>query len=210
MLVFTLFTAICSGMAAEAKAQTFAEWFQQSSTQKKYLLQQIAALQVFSGYLRQGYQIAHSGLGSISGSLNDENSSHSGYYHRMNTVSAPVKNSDQVKDILAWQKDILNVLATIDQINGLTGDEKTYLSDVRAAVLKDCNGQISTLQNIITDGKTNMSDAERMGLIGRIHTAMQDNYHFAVGFSNQARSYALQRLQEQNDVLVAKQINGIN
>lgn len=88
-------------------------------------------------------------------------------------------------------------------------EEKTYLSSVRSAVLKDCDQQISTLQNVITDGKVKMSDADRLVIIGKIHSAMQENYHFAIGFTNQAKAYATQRKQEQNDVLFAKQINGI-
>jgi hypothetical protein len=197
-------------MAVEAKAQTFAEWFKQSSTQKKYLLQQIVALQVFSGYLKQGYQIAHTGLGSISGSLQSENSLHGGYYGRMKKVSSTVKNNEQIKDITIWQKDILNTLSAIDHISGLTNDEKTYLLNVRAAVLKDCDNQMTTLQNVITDGRLLMSDAERLALIAKIHADMLDNYHFAAGFTGQARAYALQRQQEHNEALTSKQLYGIN
>jgi len=193
-----------------SKAQTFAEWFQQKSTQKKYLLQQIVALETFSIYLKQGYKIADKGLGSISGSLKSENGLHSTYYNRMEIAGAPVKNSDQVKEILSWQKDILNILNAIDQINGLSMQEKNYLANVRTEVLKDCEQQINTLQNVITDGKMKMSDADRLSLINKIHTALQDNYHFTIGFTNQAKAYALQRQREQNDVLVVKQINGIN
>lgn len=210
LLVLTLFTAIYSGMAANANAQTFAEWFKQSSTQKKYLLQQIAALQVFSGYLKQGYQIAHTGLGSISGSLTSENQLHATYYNRMSTASPAVRNNEQVQDILIWQKDILTILKNIDQINGLTVAEKNYLTSVRSAVLKDCDQQIDALQVVITDGKSQMSDADRLILIGKVHAAMLDNYHFAAGFTAQAKSYANQRLQEQHDAQTAKQVYGIN
>lgn len=210
LLVLTLFTAIYSGMAANANAQTFAEWFKQSSTQKKYLLQQIAALQVFSGYLKQGYQIAHNGLGSISGSLTSENQLHATYYNRMSTASPAVRNNEQVQDILVWQKDILTILKNIDQINGLTVAEKNYLTSVRSAVLKDCDQQIDALQVVITDGKSQMSDADRLVLIGKVHAAMLDNYHFAAGFTAQAKSYANQRLQERCDAQTAKQVYGIN
>lgn len=210
LLVFTLFTAIYSGMAATVKAQTFAEWFQQNSTQRKYLLQQIAALQVFSTYLKQGYRVADNGMGSISGSLGTENSLHTSYYNRMDVAGAPVKNDGQVKDILSWQNDILAILEDIDRIDGLTNEENKYLSSVRSAVLKDCEQQISTLQSVVTDGKVKMSDADRIVLISQIHAAMQENYHFATGFTNQAKAYALQRRQKQKDVLVAKQINGVN
>ena len=210
LLVFSLFTVIATGMTVTAKAQTFAEWFQQNKTQKKYLLQQIAALAVFSGHLKQGYQVASKGLGSISGSLKLENSLHNTYYSRLQTVDANVRNNTMIKEITVWQQDILNRLAGIDQIVGMTADEKNYLNSVRTAVLNDCDSQINTLQNVITDGKLEMSDAERISLISKIHTAMMDNYRFVSGFAAQVKIYAARRQQEQNQVVVEKQLYELN
>ncbi|HEY9488839.1 MAG TPA: hypothetical protein VIQ51_10925 [Chryseosolibacter sp.] len=210
LLVISLLTVIGSGIPAMAKAQTFAEWFAQKKTQKQYLLQQIVALQVFSGYLKQGYQIATKGMSSISGSLKTENGLHTTYYSRMKSVDPVIKNNEMVKDIIAWQQDILVRLQYITQINGLTADEKSYLGNVRAAVLKDCNQQLNTLQNVITDGKIEMSDAERIGLLTKIHTAMMDNYRFASGFSAQAKIYAAQKQQGLNEAATEKQLYGIN
>jgi hypothetical protein len=210
LLVFSLFTAISSGMAVTAQAQTFAEWFAQKKTQKKYLLQQIAALQVFSGYLKKGYQIANNGLGSISGTLKTENGLHSTYYNRMKTASPLVKNNAMIQEIMAWQQDILARLKDISQISSMTAEEKSYLEQVRSAVLKDCDQQLNTLQIVVSDGKIEMSDAERIALVNKIHTAMMENYRFASGFAAQAKLYAIRRQQEQNQVLVTKQIYGIN
>jgi hypothetical protein len=205
LLALTFLTA-----ATTARAQTFAEWFEQNKTQKSYLLQQIAALQVFSGYLKQGYQVATNGMSSISGSLKKENTLHSTYYSRMETVDPVVKKNAMVKDITDWQQDILKRLQDITAIDGLTTDEKTYLGNVKAAVLKDCDLQLSTLQNVITDGKMKMSDAERIALLTKIHTAMMDNYRFASGFAAQAKIYAAQKQQEYGEATLGKQLYGIN
>jgi hypothetical protein len=210
LLVISLLTVICSGIPAMAKAQTFAEWFAQKKTQKQYLFQQIVALQVFSGYLKQGYQIATKGMSSISGSLKTENGLHTTYYSRMKSVDPVIKKNQMVKDIIAWQQDILVRLQDITQISGLTADEKSYLGNVRAAVLKDCDQQLNTLQNVITDGKMEMGDAERIGLLTKIHTAMMDNYRFASGFSAQAKIYAAQKQQGLNEAATEKQLYGIN
>jgi len=210
LLAFTLFTAISTGMATKVHAQTFAEWFEQNKTQKSYLLQQIAALQVFSGYLKQGYQVATNGMSSISGSLKKENDLHSTYYGRMKTVDPVVKNNAMVKDITTWQQDILKRMQDITLISGLTTDEKNYLANVKAAVLKDCDQQLNTLQSVITDGKMEMSDAERIALLTKIHTAMMNNYRFASGFMAQAKIYAAQKQQGQSEAIVEKQLNGVN
>ncbi|MDN5286550.1 MAG: hypothetical protein JWR38_2824 [Mucilaginibacter sp.] len=210
LLVYTLFTAIASGMAAKAEAQTFAEWFKQKSTQKKYLLQQIAALQVYGGYLKKGYEIAGHGFGSISGYLRSENGLHSGYYQKLETASPLVRNNPQVKEILAWQADIINRLSAMDAISGLSKDEKNYLADVRNAVLKDCDGQISQLQNVLTDGQLEMNDSERLGLIATIHRAMQENLRFASAFTEQVKIYALQRRKEYKDIAAGKALYTIH
>ena len=208
--MISLLAVTCSGVPAMVRAQTFAEWFAQKKTQKQYLLQQIIALQMFSGYLKQGYGIATRGMASISGSLKKENGLHTTYYSRMNNVDPVIKNNGMVKDIMAWQQDILVRLQSMRQISGLTADEKSYLEDVRSAVLKDCDQQLGLLQTVINDGQLEMSDSERLTLLTKIHTAMMDNYRFASGFAAQAKIYAVQRQQEQNEAVVEKQLYGIN
>ncbi len=46
-------------------AQTPDEWFRQKATQKKYLIQQNAAFQVYLDYVQKGYAIAQKGLTTI-------------------------------------------------------------------------------------------------------------------------------------------------
>jgi len=200
---------ICSGLREQACAQTFAEWFRQSSTQKKYLLQQIEALQVYSGYLKKGYSIAKGGLGSISGSLLAENGLHTAHYNELQTVNPMVANDSRVKEIVQWQKDIIMLLDQWSKINGLAANEQLYLQQVRSTVYRDCDEVLSNLQNVVSDGKMEMSDADRLKLIGQLHNEMQANYRFAVGFTAQAKSYAAQRQQGQTGAQVLAKTYGI-
>lgn len=209
LLAFTVMTVAASALATTVKAQTFAEWFRQKSTQKKYLLQQIAALQVYATYYKEGNNIAHHGLNSITGYLQSENALHTTYYNNLNNVSPVVKNNKQVNDILQWQKDILNRMTLLDKTANLNGGEKKYIIQVKTALFKDCDQQITELQNVVTDSKLKMSDEERLKHIGLIHTAMQNNYRFASAFADQVKVYAVQRVQENNNVISEKKISGI-
>ena len=209
LLTFTVMTVAASALATTVRAQTFAEWFQQKSTQKKYLLQQIAALQVYAAYYKAGNNIAHNGLGSITGSLKSENGLHTTYYSNLNNVSPIVRNNKQVNDILLWQKDILARMNMLDKTANLNDGEKKYIIQVKAALFKDCDQQISELQNVVTDSKLKMSDEERLKHIGVIHSAMQNNYRFASAFADQVKVYVVQRLQENNNVISEKKIYGI-
>lgn len=206
MAMILLFTSIMT----QAHAQTFAEWFKQSSTQKKYLLQQIEALQVYSGYLKKGYSIAKGGLGSITGSLWSENGLHSTYYNELKKVNPMVAKDSRVKETVRWQADIMQLLNQWALIDGLSPDEKLYLQQVRSSVYKDCEEVLTNLQNVVSDGKMEMSDADRLKLIGQLHTEMQANYRFAVGFTIQAKSYAAQRGQEQTGTQVLVKTYGIH
>jgi len=206
LLAFTVMTVAASALASTVRAQTFAEWFQQKSTQKKYLLQQIAALQVYASYYKAGNNIAHNGLGSITGSLKSENGLHTTYYNNLNHVSPVVKNNKQVSDILQWQKDILARMNMLDKTANLTDGERKYIIQVKAALFKDCDQQITELQNVVTDSKLKMSDEERLKHIDVIHSAMQNNYRFASAFADQVKVYAVQRSQENNNVISEKKI----
>jgi len=209
LLTFTVMTMAASALATTVRAQTFAEWFRQKSTQKKYLLQQIAALQVYATYYKQGNNIAHHGLSSITGYLQSENGLHTTYYNNLSKVSPVVKNNKQIDDILQWQQDILSRMASLDKTANLNGGEKKYIIQVRTALFRDCDQQITELQNVVTDSKLKMSDEERLKHIGVIHSAMQNNYRFASAFADQVKIYAVQRVQENNNVISEKKIYGI-
>lgn len=206
VVMFLLLTSIIT----RAHAQTFAEWFKQSSTQKKYLLQQIEALQVYSGYLKKGYRIAKRGLGSISGSLLAENGLHSTYYNELKKVNPLVASDSQVKEVIRWQTDIILLMTGWAQIDGLSAKEQLYLQQVRSSVYQDCWEVLNDLQSLVSDGKMAMSDADRLKLISRLHTEMQANYRFALGFTVQARNYAAQRQQEQTATRVLVKTYGIH
>jgi hypothetical protein len=196
MFAFTTLAVVASAFATPVKAQTFSEWFKQKSTQKKYLLQQIAAFKVYAGYYKAGNNIAHNGLGSITGSLIVENGLHTAYYNNLQNVSPVVKNNNQVNDILQWQRDILSRMGSLDKTANLSDGEKKYIIQVKAALFNDCNEQITVLQNVVTDNKLKMNDKERLKYIGLIHTAMQNNYRFSSEFSEQVKVYAIQRARE--------------
>lgn len=197
LLAFTLVTAALTHCA---QAQSFSEWFSQKKTQKKYLLQQIAALQVYSSYLQKGYRIAKGGLGNIGGYIGKEYGLHSGYYNHLETVSVIVKNNPQVNEILHWQQDILKQVSQLKDQKGLTTNEEIYVRKVGNALLSDCDAQLNDLQTVLADQKATMSDEERIRQIARLHLAMEDNYRFVAGFRSQLQLYIRSKQQEIQDV----------
>lgn len=209
LLASVLVTAATSVWATQANAQTFAEWFSQKKTQKKYMLEQMAALQVYSGYLKHGYKIANGGLGYITGSLKEEFRLHATLYDKLRSVNAVVKNNPQVGNILTWQRDILRSGNSLEQATYLSAQEKLYVGKVKQALLADCDEQITALQFLLANGKLTMSDDERLKRLNSIHLAMRSNYRFMAGFAGKIKVYGLQKKQEATNLETSKYLFGI-
>lgn len=193
-------TAVFLFMGLGAQAQTFAEWFDQKKTREKYIVAQIAALQAYGSVLKTGYNVAHNGLGTIGSFNNGEFQLHSAYYTNLKTVSPAVKNNAQVKEILAWQQDI-NIA-----FSRLKADD--YYNQVKAAVLKDCNQQLTELQTVLTDNSVEMSDADRLKRIAAIHAEMLSNYRFTIGFCNNAALLNDDKNKQPTDLQILKNLYG--
>jgi hypothetical protein len=194
------FTLIFLLLGPCARAQTFAEWFSQKSTKKKYLLQQIAALEAYGSVLKTGYNVAHNGLGTIGSFNNGEFHLHNAYYSSLKNASPGVKNNSQVKEILQWQQDINKAL------NQLKSDD--YYNEVKTAVLKDCNDQLAELQEILSDNSIEMSDADRLKRLSVIHTEMLSNYRFTLRFCSNALLLSKDQAHQTTDLQTLKNLYG--
>lgn len=202
--------AIC---ARVAKAQTFAEWFQQKKTQRKYLLQQIAALQIYTGYLQKGYSIARKGLTAIGDFKNGEFNLHSDYFNSLKNVNPKIQNYSRVTDIISFQ---VKIVKTYDKTyllakksNAFNADQIAYLFRVFSRLLDDCTVTIDELITLTTSGKLEMKDDERLERIDVLYNDMQNKYTFAKSFSNQTIELAASRVKEKNDVQISRLINSI-
>src|SRR5436190_21373731 len=81
-------------------AQGLSEWFNQNATQKKYLLQQIAALQVYTQYLQKGYSIAKTGLTTIGNFKNGHFSLDKDFFASLENINPKIKKYSRVSDII--------------------------------------------------------------------------------------------------------------
>lgn len=199
--------------AGSLKAQTFAEWFQQKKTQKKYLIQQIAALQIYIGYAKKGYKIAKEGLNTIGGFTKGEFNLHTDYFNSLKSVNPEIRRYVKVAEIIALQvKIIQNYNRTYRQLNSsdaFSEDELAYIGRVYSRLLDDCDKTLDELITITTDGKLEMKDDERIERIDKLYLDMQDKFTFSQSFSNDAKSLAASRLNDKSDVQTSRVLQGI-
>jgi hypothetical protein len=194
-------------------AQTWAEWFRQKETQKKYLLQQIAALKVYSGYLSKGYSIAKNGLNTIKSIKNGDLLQHTNSFTSLVTVNLKIKQSKKVVDIIAMQISITkqtgNAIKRFRNNHHFTTTEINYLQGVFNTLLSACAKNLDELLNLIINGNLQMKDDERIKAIDKIYVDMQDKQQFVRAFSNNAAGLSIQRSNEENDIIISKKLNGL-
>ncbi len=199
--------------ADNLSAQTRDEWFRQKATQKKYLLQQIAALKVYTGYLSKGYTIAKNGLNTIKSIKNGDFHQHSSYFTSLITVSPIIKYYARVADIVAIQISIArqshNAMKSFKNKHYFTQSEIKYLQAVFSNLLSECAKNLEELFTLITDGSLQMKDDERINAIDRLYFDMQDKQQFVGSFSNNAAGLSLQRSIDVNDIIISKRLKGL-
>ncbi len=209
LLVFILISIFSTSV----HAQTFGEWFRQKATQKKYLLQQIAALQVYIGYAQKGYSIAHDGLNFIGDLKKGDLNLHADYFNSLKAVNPSIKKYSRVADIISLQLKIVsvykNAFRQVQKSKAFNGDELKYMNAVFNNLIDACTGTIDELTTIITNDQLQMKDDERLERIDGLYNDMQSKYSFVKGFADEAKVLAVSRLKEQNDVETSRTINGI-
>ncbi len=193
------------------QAQTFAEWFSQKKTQKKYLIQQISELQVYLGYLKKGYDISKQGLGTIRQIKNGEFDLHSVFYQSLKTVNPRVKQYPQVESILdncQYISTAVNSLKKLSQQspNYLSANDKDLLQTGCNNLLSDVDKTIGDLLDVLADNRLEMTDDARLRRINEIFTHSQDQMAFTGQFSGDNRLYMLQKQREAFDQAFIKKL----
>ncbi|MBB6271855.1 hypothetical protein HDF26_002312 [Pedobacter cryoconitis] len=174
-------------------AQTFAEFFKQNKTQKKYLLEQIAALQVYLGYAKKGYDIAGSGLNTIKKLSEGEFTLHSAFISSLSSVSPYIRNHFKLVEIILLQVEIVKGFSGITSGGSaelLSETNRIYIGVVQEKVLKDCAGDLQALLLIITPGLLEIDDKARLDKLDELYRSMQDKATFTRAFAAEVSGLA--------------------
>jgi len=190
--------------AIPGRAQTSAEWFDQNATRKQYDQQQIAALGTFITVAEKGYSIVESGLNTIKGIKAGEFNLHSNFYASLASINPAIGNMGEIAEIATLQ------LATAERVNAalaryrhtasLGTAEATAVARVLQAVVNAGNSDLNTLVQILTPGRLQMTDDQRMGYIRDLDTSARTRYALAAGVTDQADVLSLQRQAEMAQV----------
>jgi hypothetical protein len=180
----------------QMKAQGLSNFFSQKEADIKYMLQQIADLQLYISFAEKGYGIAQKGLTFIGDLKKGEFDLHSAFFSSLSTVNPSIKNYAKVADIISYQLSIISIFKKILQLKNMSPAEVNYLQSVYNNMSNACTKSLTDLINIITDNTYQMKDNERVARIDNIYTDMKDKYAFTQNFASDANLLAAQRQNE--------------
>jgi len=207
MLILSLITCHC------IKAQTWDEWFRQKKTKLKYIEQQIAAFEVYAGYLKKGYEIVDEGWNAVNDIKHGDFDLHNNYFNSLKQVNSSIGDYDKIDGITNLQIQILQVddgIKKFTQDNeNILADEKDYINIVMANLLSNCADNLDELKKLTTNDSLSMRDDQRLKRIDNLYIDMEDKYAFAKYFQSSVQTLALSRAKGINDINASKLLYGI-
>ncbi|RBQ06796.1 hypothetical protein [Pedobacter miscanthi] len=205
-----LAVVLMSLIGGTAKAQTWGEFFSQKKTQKKYLLEQIAALQLYIGYAKKGYELVDGGLGTIKDITHGEFSLHDTFISSLKAVSPLVRNNIKVAQIISYQIGMAKAFAEFRWEALLSAPDQLYILDVKAGIMAECGKDLESLLMVVSSGRLEMSESERIRRIDALYLSMQDKAAFTADFLLGVSRLVRDRERDGLDILIGRKLYGID
>jgi hypothetical protein len=172
---------VCGLAPSAARAQTYNELFRQKRTQEKYLLKQLAYLQLYAGYVKKGYEVVGSGLNTIKGITSGEFGLHEAFFASLLLVNPLIKKDYRVFEIASMQVKIVRAFAGMLRVE-LDEANLDYVRSVRDGVMAECSKDLDELLLVVTASKVEMSDEQRLSRLEKVHAASLEKLEFVYGF----------------------------
>ncbi|MEJ7558120.1 MAG: hypothetical protein WKF66_07395 [Pedobacter sp.] len=185
-------------------AQTWDESFNQKKTQIKYLGEQLAALKLYAGYMKKGYEIVGNGVHTVKDIKNGEFTLHQRFFNSLENINPAIRNSNKIADIISSQLAINKSFKLIKGNNNLSDSNLEYITRVKNQVQEECNRDLEELLLVITSGKIEMEDDERIKRLEKIYNSMLDKSAFAQSFCNEVFLLIRQKENEQRSINVIR------
>ncbi|RZK13141.1 MAG: hypothetical protein EOO46_00485 [Flavobacterium sp.] len=189
--------------------QNWNEIFRQKKTQQKYLLQQIAALEVYAGYLKKGYGIVNGGLQTIRDFSNGEFSLHNAFISGLKKVSPAIRNDVRVVEIIEMQVNIGRAFGGLKSNPNLSISNQLYIQNVRENLWEESLKDLEELLMVITSGKVDMSDDERIERLNKVYFSMRDKSAFTQNFISEISLFTRQKEMEKRSIEQSRNSYGI-
>jgi hypothetical protein len=208
-----IISILLAGLPYLSGAQTWAEWTRQKKTQRKYLAQQIVALQVYFDYTKIGYHIADKGLRLIQSGKKGDFDLHQTYFNSLQVVNPKIKNWQKVVSIIIGHFQIVKqtkeALYRFQQNGQYTSAEIASCQNSINNLMADCLTAVDDLLDLLSDTEFQMTDDERMKRIDRLYADMQDKKTFTASFLRDTELLSIGRMLEEMETKRSKILNSV-
>lgn len=208
LLIFFLTGTIC----LQAHAQLFGGFFNQQSRKEQLMAEQIAACQLYLSELSRGVHIVGTGLRSASDLKGGTLALHATYFNSLQQISSGVQNNPKAKAMAGIGQQITAAfdreIAFQQKANVLSRADQDYIRQVYQNLLAKCKEDLSELRDVLTPGKLELTDAQRLERIDHLYAAMQEKLAFTGSFTSKCHGLALWRQQAARDREALRKLYG--
>ncbi len=191
------------------RPQTVADLIEQLILDKEKLTAMKSTLQdMYTGYetLKNGYTRVRD-IAKANFNL------HQAFLDGLWVLSPAVSGDPRISEIFNMEYSIAAGYKTasvrIKSYPVFTAQDLSYIISTCSALLQHSIQAVEELTMILTDHQLQMSDAQRLQAIDRIHTDVRGQYNAMVQLNNSISVQAAQRQKETNDIHTLKQLYGI-
>ena len=171
--------------------------------QRKELLLQIAALQVYMDYAKKGYSAVSKGLNFIGDAKKGELNLHGDYFTSLLKINPKVRSYYKTAEIISMQLKIMKIYkrtsADLKTADLFHGSELDYIERSFERLLQNCSDTLEQLLVITIDASLELKDDQRIERIDALHETMLEDYNFCISFSTDARLLSLSKTAEKKD-----------
>lgn len=181
--------------------------------QDRVMLQQIALLKTYGGYLQKGYRIAKDGLSFIGRMKSGELNLHTLFFEGLHLVNPRLRDYENVQVIIRLNSQISAVKERLElQLTHdlLHANEKEHLLRVLERVTEDAANDLEALYDVLTDNTITADDAQRIERIDVLAKEMEDCYVFIRSFSDNTRILIIARSRELNEAEHSSRLYNLN
>lgn len=175
------------------KAQTWSEFFEQKSTQRRYLTEQLIALKVYAGYLEKGYKIAGEGIGLVEDFKNGEFGFHDIFFRSLKTASPLISRNPRLLSMIAMEHEIFRISVRGYDDELFSPAEMSFIEGVKNDLSKSISADLESLSAILETGKLEMSEDERLSAFNRLYDKVCESYRSAASFDASVRLLLAQK-----------------
>ena len=181
--------------------------------QRKELILQIAALQVYIDYAKKGYSAVSKGLNFIGDARKGELNLHGDYFTSLLKINPKIRNYYKTAEIISMQFKIMKLcrktLADLKTADLFHGSELDYIERSFGRLLQSCSQTLDELLVITADAELELNDDQRLERIDNLHKNMLEDYNFCLSFSSEARLLSVSKTADKKDSKNVEELYGL-